>query len=573
MTDPAIRMLREVTTARRTLALAVLAGAAAIGCGIGLFATAGWLIARAAEHPSILALSVAVVAVRGFGIGRGVFRYADRLLSHDAALRALTGLRPRVYRRLERLAPAGLFEFRSGDLLARLVGDVEAVQDLVIRGVTPPLIAAFVGAGTTGFVLVLFAPAAGVLALGLLAAGLVLPWATARLARRSGPAYAESRAAFSVEVAGVLDGAAELLAYGADARAMSKLAAVDRRQADLARTDAWVAGAGAGFALLASGGTVWLVLLLAVRATAAGQLDRVPLAVVVLTALAAFEAVAPLPVAAAQLAAVRRSAARLFGVMDAPEPVQEPESPQPIRPGSHTLRLRGVGVRYAPDAPWALDGIDLELPPGCRVGVVGPSGSGKSTLVSVLLRFTDVDRGEVLLGGTRLADHDSDDVRRYISGCPQDPHVFASTLRENLRLARPEADDDQLDRAAADAGLLDWVRSLPKGWATRVGSRGARMSGGERQRLALARALLADPPILVLDEPTAHLDEDARAAVTASLLRATRGRSTVLITHDLAALAEVDEILVLDAGRIVQRGTHQALFARPGPYRQMCDFD
>jgi ABC-type multidrug transport system fused ATPase/permease subunit len=230
-------------------------------------------------------------------------------------------------------------------------------------------------------------------------------------------------------------------------------------------------------------------------------------------------------------------------------------------------------VRYAADAPWALDGIDLFLPPGRRVAIVGPSGSGKSTLVSVLLRFLDVQRGRVTLGGAPLNDYAGADVRRYIGGCPQDPHVFASTVRENLRLARPDADDEQLHRAATQAGMSDWLESLPRGWSTLVGSRGSWMSGGERQRLALARALLADPPLMVLDEPTAHLDAEMRDAVTSSLLQLTRGRTTVLITHDLALLAAMDEILVLDGGRVVERGTHAALLARAGRYRQMWDLD
>jgi thiol reductant ABC exporter CydC subunit len=566
-------MLRYAQPARRELALGVLAGAAAVGCGIGLFATAGWLIARAAEHPPIQALGIAVVAVRGLGVGRGVFRYADRLLSHDSALRALADLRPRVYRRLERLVPGGLPGIHSGDLLARLVGDVNAIQDLVIRGVTPPLIAAFVGAAVTVFTALVYLPAAGVLALGLLLAGLVLPWLLAVSARRIGPAHTEARSAVSVQVAGALDGAADLLAYGADERSRAELATVEARQAHLARREAWINSAGAGAALLTSGLTVWAVLLLGVLAAEDGGLDRVSLAVVVLTALAAFEAVTPLPAAAAQLAAVRQSSARLFAVLDAPDPVREPQHPQPLPAGPATLRLERVRVRYGPGEPWALDGVDLDLPPGRRVAVVGPSGSGKSTLLSVLLRFRDVDDGRITLGGLDLADYDADDVRRLIGGCPQDPHVFASTLRENLRLASPGADDDRLDEAAAAADLKDWVHSLPQGWATRVGARGAHLSGGERQRLALARALLADPPVLLLDEPTAHLDADMRTALTTSVLHASRGRTTVLVTHDLAALAAVDEILVMDEGRIVQRGTHAELQREPGLYRLMWDLD
>jgi ATP-binding cassette, subfamily C, bacterial CydC len=215
----------------------------------------------------------------------------------------------------------------------------------------------------------------------------------------------------------------------------------------------------------------------------------------------------------------------------------------------------------------------LDRPPGKRVVVVGPSGSGKSTLVSVLLRFRDADRGWVTLDGRELRAYRSDDVRRVVGGSPADPHVFTGTLRQNLQLARPGADERQLEAAARQAGLLDWARSLPEGWSTEVGHRGARISGGERQRLALARALLADPQVLVLDEPTAHLDPAARAAVTRTILTATRGRTTVLVTHDLSALAQMDEIVVLDAGRAVQRGAHEELLGRPGLYRQMWEVD
>jgi ABC-type multidrug transport system fused ATPase/permease subunit len=276
---------------------------------------------------------------------------------------------------------------------------------------------------------------------------------------------------------------------------------------------------------------------------------------------------------AVALGAAGRSATRLFDVLDAPDPVVEPAHPVPRPAGPVAVRLRGVRVRYSREGPWALDGVDLDLPPGRRVAVVGASGSGKSTLAGVLFRFRDVDDGQVLLDGRDLREFRSDDVRRCIGGIPADPHVFAGTLQQNLQLARPGADLAELEAVARAAGLLDWIRSLRLGWSTPVGQRGSRMSGGQRQRLALARALLADPRVLVLDEPTGHLDPESREAVMATILTATAGRSTVLVTHDLAALPEMDEVVVLDAGRVVQRGTHEELLAAPGRYREMWDLD
>jgi len=240
------------------------------------------------------------------------------------------------------------------------------------------------------------------------------------------------------------------------------------------------------------------------------------------------------------------------------------------------VRMRGVQVRYQPDGPLALDGFDLDLEPGRRVALVGPNGAGKSTVAAVLLRFWDPAGGAVTLAGASgdpdgasLAGYAADDVRTVIGGCPQDPHIFDATVRDNLRLARPGAGDDELAAAAAAARLLPWIQSLPRGWDTRVGSRGAAMSGGERQRLALARALLADPDLLILDEPTAHLDPEAATALTADLLAATAGRSTLLITHDFEGLEQVDEIIVLDRGQVAQRGTHRELIRADGPYRQL----
>jgi ATP-binding cassette, subfamily C, bacterial CydC len=510
-----------------------------------------------------------VVAVRGLSVGRGVSRYGERLASHDVAFRVLADVRVRVYRRLERLAPAGLAAFRSGDLLARLVSDVDATQDVFLRGIAPPLTAVLVGAGAVTACLLLLAPAAGVLAAGLLAAGIVIPWlaaARARLAaRRTAPARGEFTAAFT----DLLSGAADLHAFGAQEAAVARAAAASDDLARLERRAASGAGLGAGLSSAAAGLTVWAVLLLAVAATGSGTLTRVPLAVVTLTALAAFEAVTALPAAAIQLGQARASAARVTSVLDAPDPVGDPAAPLPLPDGPVRVRMRGVQVRYEPGGPLALDGLDLDLDAGRRVALLGPSGAGKSTVAAVLFRFVDPAGGRVTLEGADLSGYAADDVRTVIGGLAQDPHIFDTTVAGNLRLARPAADQEQLTGAAARAGLLPWIESLPLGWDTPVGAHGAAMSGGQRQRLALARALLAGPPLMVLDEPTAHLDAGSRQALTADILSVTQGRATLLITHDLDGLDQVDEIVVLDHGRVAERGTHAGLLRSAGLYRRL----
>ena len=574
--DPLVRVLRMARPLRGRLVLAVLAGAAATGCGVALLATSGFLLARASLHPSIVAISVAVVAVRGLSVGRGVFRYGERLAGHDVAFRVLADVRVRIYQRLERLAPAGLAEFRSGDLLARLVSDVDATQEVFLRGVVPPLTAVVVGAGAVTACLLILAPAAGVLAAGLLAAGALIPWLAAARARQASQRLAPARGAFTAAFADLLGGAADLHAFGAQDAAVAGAAGAGARLAGLERRAASGLGLGTGLSSAATGLTVWGVLLLAVAATGAGALTRVPLAVVTLTALAAFEVVTALPAAAVQLGQARTSAARVTSVLDAPDPVHDPAAPLPLPDGPVRVTLRGAQVRYTPGGPLALDGVDLDLYPGRRVALIGPSGAGKSTVAAVLLRFVDLAGGSATLGGAAgselaergadLAAYAADDVRTVIGGCAQDPHIFDTTIAGNLRLARPEAGEEQLTGAAARAGLLPWIESLPLGWDTPVGAHGAAISGGQRQRLALARALLAGPRLMVLDEPTAHLDAGRRRALTADILAATAGRATLLITHELDGLDQVDEIVVLDRGRVAERGTHTELIASRGLY-------
>jgi len=551
--DPLLRLLGLALGSRPLrgrLLLAVAAGAAATGCGVALLAVSGFLLARASQHPGILAISAAVVAVRALSAGRGVSRYLERLASHDAAFRVLARVRVRIYRRLERLAPAGLAEFSSGDLLARLVSDVDATQDLFIRGIAAPLAAAVVGAGSVVACLLILAPAGAVLAAGLLVAGIGVPVLAARAARGAARRVAPARGQLAASLTDLMAGAAELHAYGARETALASVTVADADLTRQADRNAMVSGLSAGLSSVTAGLTVWGVLLLGVAATGGGALTRVPLAVLTLTALASFEAVTALPAAAVQLGHAHVSARRIAALLDAPDPVREPLAPRPLPDGPISVRLRGAQVRYRPDGPAALDGIDLDLLPGRRVALTGPNGAGKSTLASVLLRFAELTSGRVTLNGHDLASYSADEVRTRIGGCPQDPHIFDASLRDNLRLARPGATDEQLAEAAARVRLLDWIESLPLRWDTPVGAHGATLSGGQRQRLAVARALLADPDLLILDEPTAHLDPGTRRALLSDVLAATAGRTMLLITHDLDGLDEFDQVITLEGGKI-----------------------
>ncbi|MEU8826173.1 thiol reductant ABC exporter subunit CydD [Streptomyces sp. NPDC048636] len=558
---------------RGRFALALLLGSLALASAVGLMAVSGWLISRAAQQPPVLYLMVAVTATRTFGIARAVFRYAERLVSHDAVLRVLADLRVAVYRRLERLAPAGLGRVRRGDLLSRLVADVDAVQDYFLRWLLPVATAVTVAAASVGFTAWVLPEAGAALAAGLLVAGAGVPLLSGAVARRSERRLAPARGALSAETVDLLAGTAELTVAGALPRRLDEVRRTDGALTRIARRGAAATGVGAGLSALACGLTVAGAAWAGVAAVADGRIHGVWLAAVVLTPLAAFEAVAGLPLAVRHRQRTRRAAERIYEVMDAPPPVREPDegAREEAPDAPFPLVLRGVTARHPGRPTPALDGFDLELAPGRRIAVVGPSGAGKTTLAQVLLRFLDTEGGTYTLAGRDARALDGDAVRRLVGLCAQDAHVFDSSLRENLRLARPGADDDELRAALAVARLLEWVDGLPDGLDTMAGELGARLSGGQRQRLALARALLADFPVLVLDEPAEHLDLPTADALTADLLSATRGRTTVLITHRLTGLEAVDEVIVLDGGRAVQRGAPQELAAADGPFRRLLD--
>jgi thiol reductant ABC exporter CydC subunit len=536
---------------RARAACAVLLGTATILCGVGLMATAGYLIARAAQQPAILSLTVAIVGVRFFGLTRPLARYAERLASHDVALRVLARVRATVYARIEPLAPAQLEGYRRGDLLARMVADVDALQNLHVRTIGPVLAGALAAALSIGVAAALLPDAAVVLTAGLVAAGVAVPALAGGLVRTTGRRQAGARGELTAQLVELLDAAPEIAAFGAADAELGRARAADRRLVRLARRDALVGGAAEGLGLAVVGATVAGVLAVAVQASASGRLDPVLVAVLGLLALASFEAVQPLPAAARELSATLGAGRRILELTGRPVRVVDPDvsAPPPRRPVA--VALEGVHARYAQEEHPALDDVDLCLPAGGRVALVGPSGAGKSTIVSLLLRFRDPQRGRVTLAGRDLRDYRQADVRRVFAVAGQESHLFSASIRANLCVARPEAGEAEIEAALRQARIWDWVSGLPAGLDTRVGEDGRELSGGQRQRIVLARALLAHAPVLVLDEPTAHLDPETADALLHDVFAAAGRRSVLLITHRPEGLDLVDEIVTLAAGRVV----------------------
>lgn len=559
-----MNILGVLRPASGRLLLAVLAGVGAAGAGIALMATSAWLISRAALHPPVLHLMVAIVVVRACGIGRGALRYLERLVGHDAALKILGALRVRVFTRLERLAPAGLADFRRADLVQRLVTDVDAVLDLVTRVLLPYAVAALVGIGAVALVGTLL-PAAGLtLAAALTLVGIVVPLLQSAAARRADGRLAPLRGELATATVDLLHGLPDLTAYGSVGRQLARLDEVDARLRRAEQRSATATGVSAAVTALSTG--LCLVVGLAAGAVAVrgGQLSGELLAVVVLTPLAVFETAGALPPAAQRWAGARAALRRLAEIFAAPIPVITVPDPDEVPTGPHTLRLENVTAGWTPGHT-ALRNVDLTLAPGCRVALVGPSGSGKSTVAALLVRFLDPRAGRITLDGIDLRTLAPERIRQIVGYLSEDAYLFDTTIGENLRLADRSASTDDLRAALAAARLLDWVDSLPRGLDTLVGEHGLALSGGQRRRLALARAILAGTPVLILDEPTEHLDDETAAALTRDLLAAAGDRTVLLITHRTDDLAMVDEVVTLADGRVRATGARDLVLTAAPP--------
>jgi thiol reductant ABC exporter CydC subunit len=571
-TTPRSPLRRVMSLARPVwgrLALSSLLGACSAGTALALVATSAWLISRSAEHPPESALALAIVGVQFFALSRGLFRYGERVVGHDAALRFLSSLRSAIYERLETMAPTGVEAYRSGDLLARLVSDVDALQDLLLRVLPPFATAAIVGSATVIALWLILPVAAVAVLVSVLVASTTVPWLTGVLARKREAAEADARGELTALFVDLVQGADDLAVSNAWESHLSQIAEADRRLTAVSSGAASTAGMGRALTTFLASSATWLGLVLGVAAVHEGHLSGVYLAVVALVPLASFDLVVGLPVATQVLTRVRSSAARVFSVVDGEAPVEDPSAPSAVPPPPYDVRVAALASRYPRKQEWAIEDVDLSLPNRQRVAIIGPSGAGKSALAATLVRFIDYEQGTARLADVELNALAGDEVREMIGLLGQDAHLFDTTIEGNLRVARPDAGEEQLSGALSRVGLGDWLEQLPEGLRTEVGEGGSRLSGGQRQRVALARALLADQPVLVLDEPAEHLDQVAADAMTADLLDLTAQRSTILITHLLAGLEEVDEIVVLDASRVVERGRHEALIEAGGHYSEL----
>jgi ATP-binding cassette subfamily C protein CydCD len=554
------------------VALSVLLGALTIGSNVSLMGTSAWLISTAALHPSIAALEVAIVGVRFFGISRAVFRYTERLVSHNVTFRLLARLRVWFYTKLEPLAPARLMEYRAGDLLARIVGDIESLENFYVRVVSPPLVALLTGIGVAIFLASFYPLLATVLIGFFIGIGFLLPLSSLILGRKPGKTLVSLRADLNTRLVDGIQGLADILAYGRADEHATQIARTGQEYGLAQKRMAHISGFHSGLTILFTNLGLWLVVYLTIPQVTDGHIAGPMLASLALLTLASFEAVNPLSQAAQMWESVRAAAGRLFEIVDA-KPIVEDRGEKKDEGGEKellpTLELSHVSFSYPTQAIPAIQDISFKLEAGKSLAIVGPSGVGKSTLVNLLLRFWEFSSGDIRLGGESLHGLEQDEVRARCAVVSQSSYLFNTSVRENLRLACPSASQEEIENAARQAQIHEFILELPKGYDTFIGEQGTRLSGGERQRLAIARALLKDAPILILDEPTANLDPITEKQVLATLFGVMKSKTSLLITHRLVGLENVDKILVMEHGHIVERGTQAELLEGGGTFRRL----
>jgi thiol reductant ABC exporter CydC subunit len=552
------------------VALSILLGFLTIGSSVSLMGASAWLISSAALHPPLGTLQVAIVGVRFFGILRGVSRYAERLVSHNLTFKILTRIRVWFYQSLVPLAPARLMKYRSGDLLSRIISDIKILEDFFVRSLSPPLVAVLVGLGTSLFLGYYRIDFALVLILFFTLSGLFLPLTIRSLAREPGIQLVKIRALLVDKLVSFTQGLPDLMVFGRIEDQESGLEILGRdynqSQLKLAR----ISGMGGSLVAISRDLAMWLILILAIPLVSAGQLPGALLATLSLMVLASFEAIQPLTQAMETLSSSITAGSRLLEVLDDQPAVADPEISAPF-PAQVVLEAKDLSFSYPDSSGSVLKGLDFSLDAGSTLALVGPSGSGKTTLANLLLKFWGGYQGELAVGpgGTDLSSIPGEMIRKNISVISQRGYLFNDTIRANLKLGRPNASDDEMVLAAKKARIHNLIQSTPEGYETMVGERGFRFSSGERQRMEVARAILKDAPLFILDEPTANLDPITERSLLDTLFEILENKTAILITHRLVGLDRVEQILVLVGGRIIERGSEGELLAKGGFYQEM----
>ncbi|NTU52635.1 MAG: thiol reductant ABC exporter subunit CydC [Chlorobiaceae bacterium] len=546
------------------MALAAIIGFATIGSGIGLLMASAWLITTAALIPQLSALQAGITGVRLFGLSRGALRYAERLISHNTTFRILTRLRIWFYDAVEPLAPARLAAYKSADLLKRIVDDIQSLENIYARVISPPVTAALVT------LLIWFivghwstAAAEGVLTCQL-AAGIGVPLLTARIARGTARSINGLQAEQQLLAVDIVEGMGELRVFGMVGNYTERLHEAESKKLAMQKKASLIEGLHESLTGIAMNGAVIWILYSMLPLVRTGAVNTITLASVVFGVMASFEAFLPLTGAVQNIEADVRAGERLFEIIDTKPEISTPEHPEPF-PESTGIEIRNLAFTYPGSNRPALDGVSFNVPQGSRTAIVGPSGAGKSTITSLMVRFWNPAQGAISIGGKNIDRLNPEELRQNVAVVSQRTYLFGQSIRENLLLAAPGATDIQLRQALTMAGL-DSLQSRLDDWA---GQHGMNLSGGERQRLAIARMILQDAPVNLLDEATANLDAVTEEALLDTLERTSEGRTVMAITHRLHHMERYDDIVVLYEGKVIEQGNHEELLAANGFYAGM----
>ncbi len=546
------------------MALAALIGFATTGSGIGLLMTSAYIIAKAALQPPMVTLQLGIAGVRFFGLARGVFRYAERLISHNITFKILAQLRLWFYDAIEPLAPARLMHFKSGDLLQRIVDDIQSLENIYTRVLGPPLTALLVAA-LMWFLLGVYSMQAALLILLFhTLAGIGVPLLTRQLSRGVQVGIMNRKAEQQVLALDLFQGIGELQLYGKLPAHLAAMQSAETGKLRLQRKNAIIEGLHESLTGILMNGALIAILWALIPSVSTGAVNGIALTVITLAVMASFEPFLPLPSTLKHLEADRHAGERLFEILDAKPETVAPAAPLPF-PAEHTIKVEQLSFTYPGSTAKALDSLTFTVLPGEHIAIVGPSGAGKSTITSLFLRFWNSSKGSITIGGHNISLFDPEELRRNIALVSQRTYLFAETIRENLTLAAPEATDDDLKKALSAAGLSHFRSKLDE-WC---GQHGMKLSGGERQRIAIARILLQHAPIMILDEATANLDGVTEREVTQTLKAISAGKTLITITHRLKAMEQYNRIFVLEKGTIVEQGVHGELMAGNGLYRRM----